>query len=90
MKEVDWPFIATQKKLTQNTLTKTEEGETVEIEFNKDYPFVFDIPNDCVSIEKLFIGELNAVQRLHVGQNLTQFLHVTSFSFLISSNFSFT
>ena len=60
MKEVDWPFIATQKKLTQNTLTKTEGGETIEIEFNKDYPFVFDIPNDCVSIEKIFIGELNS------------------------------
>ena len=82
MKEVDWPFIATQKKLTQNTLTKTEEGETVEIEFNKDYPFVFDIPNDCVSIEKLFIGELNAVfdskvgNRAYPSRNFINYLYV--------------
>ncbi len=59
MKEVDWPFVTTQAKLVRNTLTKTEDGETIEIKFNEDFPFIFDIPNDCISVEKIFIGKIN-------------------------------
>lgn len=59
MKEVDWPFVTTQAKLTRSALTKTVDSDTVNIEFNKDFPFVFDIPSDCINIERIFIGKIN-------------------------------
>lgn len=58
MKEFEFPFLTTEVKLTRETITKTVGTETVEVEYNKDFPFIFNIPDDCVNIEKLFIGTI--------------------------------
>ena len=61
LSSTDWPFVTMQEKLVQLSLeaVDSDTNETIEIEYNKDYPYVFAIPSNYLFIERLFIGKIN-------------------------------
>jgi hypothetical protein len=61
LSSADWPFVTVQEKLKEHRLTKwdAETDEVVQIEYNKDYQYVFDLPEKYLYIEKIFVGNIN-------------------------------
>ena len=61
LSSADWPFVTAQEPLLQRPLNVIDEetNRTVEVEYNKDYPYVFALPAGYLYIERLFIGKIN-------------------------------
>ena len=61
LSSADWPFVMAQEKLIQRPLNVVDQetGNLIEIEYNKDYPYVFALPSKYLYIERLFIGKIN-------------------------------
>lgn len=61
LSSADWPFVTVQENLKPYRLTKwdSEKDSVVNIEYNKDYPYVFYLPEKYLYIERLFIGKIN-------------------------------
>lgn len=61
LSSADWPFVMVQEKLVRKPINQVdpETGETIEVEYNKDFPYVFALPKGYLYIERLFIGKLN-------------------------------
>jgi hypothetical protein len=75
LSSADWPFVMTQERLIQTPINEIDPETNVlhEVEYNKDFPYVFAIPNNCLFVERLFIGKIN--ERLNeegytVGNNI--------------------
>lgn len=61
LSSADWPFVMVQEKLIKKAINKVDPdtGAIVEVEYNKDYPYVFALPTGYLYIERLFIGKIN-------------------------------
>lgn len=61
LSSADWPFVTVQEQLHEHKITKydAENDEVINIEYNQEYPYVFDLPEKYLYIEKIFIGNIN-------------------------------
>lgn len=61
LSSADWPFVMVQEKLVRKPINQLdpEMNQMVEVEYNKDFPYVFALPKGYLYIERLFIGKLN-------------------------------
>lgn len=57
----DWPFVTVQEKLIERKIQvpDPETNQPKEVEYNSDFPYVFDLPCGYLYIERIFIGKIN-------------------------------
>lgn len=60
LSSADWPFVMVQEKLVRKPINKIdpETNQLVEVEYNKDFPYVFALPAAHLYIERIFIGNI--------------------------------